>query len=167
MARVAKADKQLFEDFSGVRFVFANGAEMVAKLADFSDEIKTRLAVHGLSQKLGDSYASAEDVKQAYDWAKETLSTLLEGKWSTRTAGNSGPKTTLLARAIARVSKQPLDSIIEKLATLDEDTVKALRANDDIKLAISEIKVEDLRNKKATSDDEEEDKVDVGALFAG
>ena len=63
-----------------VSFAFESET-MEFKLADLSNEMVTRLALHGLSQKLGDSYADSTKITDPQTAACSVWSNLLEGNW--------------------------------------------------------------------------------------
>ena len=50
-----------------VTFEFANGEQVVARLDALTPEMVKRLAIHGLSQKMGDSYARAAGAGDAIE----------------------------------------------------------------------------------------------------
>ena len=68
-----------------------------------NDGIKTRLAMHGYSQKVGDSYAGAETIEESASRAQAVIDQLLAGEWSqARASGTGAPRTTMLAEALSR-----------------------------------------------------------------
>lgn len=143
MARNAYAKKVVGE--GSVTFNFSNGKSLVAAIADIPQELRDRLALHGLGQKVGDSYAGAESVEDAVESAGDVYEMLVGGKWTERTAGE--PRTSALAEALARVmteAGQP-KSVEEATAAvkgMDDETRKNLRNQPSIKAAMSAIKAE-------------------------
>jgi hypothetical protein len=138
------ASKTLDFENSAVEFAFANGQTHTVNLADFSDEMKLHFALHGISQKLGDSYSSSKgDPAAAEQSFIATLDQLKSGEWrAARGEGDSKPRTTELAEAIARIKGQPLAEVTATLAAADEDTKKTLRANPRVKAVIAVIRAE-------------------------
>lgn len=137
--------KQIDADAKTITFTFENGDSATYNLGDLSPEIQTRLALHGLSQKLGDSYASAKDeapARVAGVW--ETLS---KGEWTSRSEGGA-PRVTQLARAIAQVMGAPIEGVVAKLADMEADQKKAIAASPDVAAALAEIKLADLQKRK-------------------
>ena len=122
-----------------------------------------RLALHGASQKGGDSYAGAANEQDPMAYAKasveETLAGIMSGVWRVTIGG--GPRVTLLARALARIAgKTPEEAqgVIDVHSERDDDGkpsekgaawLKTLRARADIKKISNEIKVEDALAAKA------------------
>ena len=91
-AHAARADLT-FDDEAvgddGVTFTFATGETEVVKPADLPAEIQKQLMLHGLSQKLGDSY-SGEDADKCHAVFTGVLKNLTEGSWSARSGGGGG-----------------------------------------------------------------------------
>ena len=61
-----------------VSFSYADGGTKVYDVNKLSEEIRRRLIVHGLAQKLGDSYAGRDDHE---DCTENIWSNLMEGNW--------------------------------------------------------------------------------------
>ena len=61
-----------------VTFSYADGGMRVYDANELSEEIRNRLIVHGLAQKLGDSYAGRDDHE---DCTEAVWSNLMEGNW--------------------------------------------------------------------------------------
>ncbi len=81
-----------------LEFEFCTGEVLVASLRELDNATVERLAMHGLEQKLRDSYAGAEP-EEAYGLAAKVWDRLLAGHWVTpRSAG--GPKGDILLRAL-------------------------------------------------------------------
>jgi hypothetical protein len=122
-----------------------------------------RLAIHGISQKGGDSYAGAanEPDPMAYAAAsiKETLEGIMANVWRVTSAG--GARVTLLARALARVTgntPEAAQGVVDLHSERDDEGkpsekgaawLKAIRARGDIKKASADIKEEDAKAAKA------------------
>lgn len=85
-------------------------------LTDVSDEIKDQLALHGLSQKLGDSAAGKEGA-DAESSISETWANLVEGKFrGERAAGERMP------------TKKSMTQSLEKLTPAEQAEAKAALA---------------------------------------
>lgn len=86
----------------GVQFDFANGQKLVVLLKDLTPDILTAAAAHGISQKVGDSYAGAESVEEAYKSAAAVAGALTgpDGSWRRAVAaGERVPALTVEALA--------------------------------------------------------------------
>lgn len=144
MSKVAKKDTDLTK--GTVTFTFSNGGVVVAGVGKLSKDIQAHLMLHGLAQKVGDSYAGAENADEAQKFATETLADLEKGSWTTR-AASSGPKISLLAEAVARLRKVTIDKATEVITGLNatdegKETVKKLRAHPAVKAAMTAISAE-------------------------
>ena len=136
MATAKKANKRFEGDLLIIDF--ANEANLQADLNSFSDEIKHKLAMHGLSQKVGDSYAKAGDADEAYGYADRVVQDLLAGNWTTRSA--AGPKTTQLAQAVSVITGKTMEEVVTMLETMEDDAKKELRKHPQVQLELSKIK---------------------------
>lgn len=138
---MSKIAKKVLVD-GGVRFEFADGSEMVAKLRDLPQEIVDRLAIHGLSQKIGDSYAGANDkgwsVADCRDQALNVLNNLIDGVFNAGGGSTGG----ILAEAVAALTGKDLDEVREVIRAMSEDQVKALRKRVDVKAEVARIQAE-------------------------
>jgi len=155
------ATKSLAEDFSSVTVTFANDEARTVILEELPETIVAHLAAHGLSQKIGDSYAGlGDDLPKAIENVDRVIKDLMNDSWTTRTAGSGGPRITQLVEALVRVSGRTLDECQTVVENLETDERKALRNSDPIKLAVAEIKLEKAQR------DQGEETLDVSALFA-
>ena len=96
-----------------VSFAFESET-MEFKLADLSNEMVARLALHGLSQKLGDSYADSTKVTDPQTAACSVWNNLLEGNWG-RERGSSVDYDALIAEAKGRLEAYVASSDEEKV----------------------------------------------------
>jgi hypothetical protein len=133
-------------------------------LSKVSEEILIRLALHGASQKIGDSYAGAKDsgedpIAYADAAVQETIKQLLEGKWAISRTGSGAPRTSMLAQALAAVKGMSLEEAIEAVGELSDDEKKVLQANKKIAAKIAGLKAEQAlaRAKKAEEEAAKED----------
>lgn len=132
-----KTEKTISGDVITIKFLETQ-EELSVDINDIPAEVISRLAMHGLSQKLGDSYAGA-DGSECFARANGVAGDLKDGNWSTRVAA-SGPRTTQLAEALAAATGKTLEEAAAKLETLDEDEKKGLRAHPQIKVELAKIK---------------------------
>ena len=134
MPKTSIATKSVAEDRSGVTFSFAGQDEpLVLSLSDLSEEMVINLALHGLSQKAGDSYSGEKDPVVA------------RSKVGT---GRISDLAAALARATGKTIEQAV-AVLSDLQAKDPDnwpTVRSqLRKHKQIKLALEEIRVEKAR----------------------
>ena len=136
-------------DNGTLAFQFANGQEVVVNPETLPLEIQTAAMLHGLSQKLGDSYANAQgDVEWAYNQFLEVFQNIQAGDWNRKATGDGG----MLADAIAEVQGIPRDEVVEKLRDMDDETKSKLRKHPQIAAKLAAIKLERAEKKAAQSD---------------
>jgi len=133
-----------------VIFDFGDGRVETFQLSDMSEEMLVQLALHGASQKIGDSYASAKKTCEdtgadPTDWSQAqaagVIAQLLASDWTVRVAGTSA--VTDLATALAEaVEGCSIEDAVARLADADADDKKALRKHPDIAAVLARIKSE-------------------------
>jgi len=135
-----KAEKKIENDVVTITAI-ESGESVTVDLNELSNEMQLKLALHGLSQKVGDSYAGCE-VDEIIAKATGVINDLKNGDWSSRVAGSGAPRTTLLAEAVVRATGQTMEVVLGKIAEMDDDAKKNLRNHDQIKQATAAIKAE-------------------------
>lgn len=111
---------------------FATGQVIEVNPSELSPDIQRRLMLHGLEQKIRDSYAGAT-AEGAYGLAMKVVESLRAGQWSQRgatspSAGARGKK--LLAMAVAELLRSEGKPVPEDL----EERIEALSLSDRAKL---------------------------------
>lgn len=155
MARNAFAKKVV--DAESVTFNFSNGQTLVADLNPLSEDIRLRLALHGLAQKIGDSYAfgagEVHTAEEAYSAASAQYSALCAGDWG-RVRGAGSDESTLFEEAYLRVNISGIPGVCParpeftladaraKLAEKTDEQKKSLKKLPAIVAAMGEIRVE-------------------------
>ena len=91
-----------------------DGNNMEFRLDQLPSEMITRLALHGLSQKLGDSYADSTKVTDPEKAATDVWNNLKDGNWG-RERGSSVDHDALIAEANERLESYIASSDEEKL----------------------------------------------------
>ncbi len=146
-----------------IRFEFDDKTTQEIDVNSLSEATKFRALVHGISQKVGDSYAGAKAEENPLAFAKQaaadTIAQILAGDW--KAAREGGPRVTDLATAFKSVSDaqgQPItiEEAVAFLGTLDEEQTKAFRKKPKIASALAQIalakaakKAEELAKKAA------------------
>ena len=136
-----------------VTWTFGNGAVRSISLDDLNEATQTHAALHGLSQKGGDSYASAGgDYAFAVAALDTTLGNLRAGVFNNVRTGDGQPKGVgELAAALVLAAGISMEEATALLANADEATVKAIRTNGEVKVAIADIRAEKARAKAAAA----------------
>jgi hypothetical protein len=128
-----------------IQFQFEDSTVQTLNILALSPEIQFRLAIHGASQKGGDSYAGAKAEENPLAFAKasvkEVIDQLVANQWrSTREGG--GPRISDLAVAFSRVANATIEAAMEYVGSLDEAATKDLRNKPKVKAALAQIKAE-------------------------
>lgn len=135
---------------SGVTFDFDEQHELVTDLANLPQEIVQRLAVHGLSQKVGDAYANNDGPADAYARAKVVYESLQAGQWNAGRSGAGGD----LVEAVMGETNQSREAVTERLAAMSKEEKTALRKNAKIAARLATIKAKRAAERAALADDE-------------
>jgi hypothetical protein len=166
MPRTSIATKTVLEDMTGVTIGFKEGEPLTVLLKELGKDIVKHLALHGLSQKLGDSYSGEKDIKVARTKAQNVAERLLAGDWRAVREGGGGGRITDLAQALARITGQEIEAATKVIENMDKDGKSELRAHPQIKVAMAEIAAE--RAKAALAEAKksgDETALDPQALF--
>lgn len=124
---------------------FAHGEELSIDANDLPNDMKTACLMHGLKQKVCDSYSGDKDPADALESAAAVMEALRKGDWSTRVAGEGGVRVTQLAKALSMVTGRSIEEAIEVISNMNDEVKKTLGANPQIKLAIAQIQAEKAR----------------------
>jgi hypothetical protein len=103
-----------------------------------------RQAVHGGSQKIGDSYAQAASTSDPLAFAKsavrDMIAQLYKGEWRSTVEG--APRVNELAVAISRATGESLEDAVALVAELDDAGKKEWRNKAKIKVELAKIALE-------------------------
>lgn len=148
-------DKQLDLDAKVIEFTFSDGTVITADIGSLSAEIQLQLMMHGASQKLGDSYASAKgNVSEGVASLQKTIETLQSGSWTAgRADGETKPRTTELAEALARIKGIDIAAAQAAVEAADEEKRKTLRSHPKVKAVIAAIRAEKAARKAEKAED--------------
>lgn len=136
-----KAHKKISLDDMSVTWYFANGLMRTAKLDTFSDGVQKAFALHGVSQKLGDCYASANDATEAMESWQALHVQLLEGSWEKPTREGGGASDGgMLAQAVAKVLNCSVVDATATLKAMEPKERKALELEPDIAKELAAIR---------------------------
>lgn len=130
------------EDHGGkprsVIFTLGNGQSIVAELDKLDSVTVERLAVHGLSQKIGDaasSFSKDRDFLGAFASLSGVWETLQAGGWNQKGGGG----TSDLVAAVAKLKGVSLEEAQAAIDKANEEQLAALKKHPAIKAEIAEI----------------------------
>jgi hypothetical protein len=136
-------------DANLITIEFGDGTKREFRPSDYPQEIRDRLELHGLKQKLVDSYSGAKkavedgdsesEVSYAQESVEDVHGNLADGSWTSRRE-SGGARTTQLARAVAEVLGIPVAEAAEKLAGMEDDAKKALAKHPKVQIALIHIR---------------------------
>jgi len=122
-----------------VRFNFVDGAEQIVYLNDLPEDMVQRAAVHGLAQKLGDSYSGAESLATAKEAFYASLASIEQGSWNRAGGGSTGG---LWVEALAEATGKEYALCLAKWNEMDEATRKATKKHPTVKLAHAKMQLQ-------------------------
>lgn len=144
--KTSKFCDKSFTDEGVATFTFGNGTTISINVRELPEEQQFNLMMHGMLQKGGDSFASA---KGDYDFAtaalEKVVNQLKNDQWvaSRASSGESKPKSTELAAALARVKSIEDVSVVQAaVEAATDDQRKAWRAHPLVAKAIADIRAE-------------------------
>lgn len=137
-----KCKKDVREDSSGVDFAFSTGDVLQVNITELPESIVTKLILHGISQKVGDSYAGAETAEDAQKAATEMIDRLYEGDWKTVRSTGASKTKTVLVDALMRALEKSFEDVTELLEYKSTDERTALGKHPQIAPFVEQIKLE-------------------------
>jgi uncharacterized protein YdiU (UPF0061 family) len=146
-----------------VQIDFDNG-ETVKLVIDPTSATGLQAAGHGLSQKLGDAAAGADNTNDAFEAVLEVASRVANGEWTKARAagdGTSAKGASELVEALVKVLSQPKETVREMLSKLKQADKMALRKTP----AVAQV-IEALRAARAPSKAEKEKEAAGANLLA-
>ena len=145
MANIAKK----VVEANSITFEWADDTTTLVDLDAFTPELIARAAIHGLSQKLGDSYSGAAgNILNAKAMFDDTLASLIAGDWNR--AGGGFSTGGIWVEALAQAADATIEEALEKWNAMDDAERAAIRKLPAVKLAKAEI---ELARAKAKAED--------------
>lgn len=146
-----------YEDDGLAIFAFGDGEKLTANVSEFSEEIKFELMMHGMMQKVGDSYASAKgNYEAAKKAARAVIDQLANGQWTaSRATGEAKPKTGELVEALAAIKGIDVSTVAAAVEKASDEQKKVWRRHPAVAAKIAELRAERAlaKAKKALGDD--------------
>ena len=146
-----------------VTFALGNGVKVIGDLSKMPADIVERLAIHGLSQKVGDSTSNlskARDFHAAFGAMQEIVDNLEKGLWSVR----GGSSTSDLVAAMAELQGLDTETVQAAVDAATEEQVSELRKHTQIKAKILEMQAE---RQKQLAKANAEDMPSIGDMLKG
>lgn len=141
-------------DEAGVtHFSFGNGKDVSINPNELSEEQQRNLMYHGLVQKVRDSFSSAKgDYAFGEAAAEKVVQNLKDDKWTaSRETGESKPKTTELAQALANLKGLDLAVVQAAVEKADEAKRSSWRKNAQVAAEIAAIRAANARKRAEAS----------------
>jgi len=136
MSSIKKAVVSTFDH--SLSFKFASGKTVNIETSDLTDEICQKALIHGLKQKLADSYSGVKTDHEVEAAFEATLNSLLTGSWNAGRSSLGG----IWVEALARAAGVSVEEAAQKWRELEEEAQKDLKKNAQIKQAKAEIELE-------------------------
>lgn len=131
-------------DENGIVFHFADGTELAVDVDELPVNIQRKGLVHGISSKLGDSYAGCGGhVPTAIEAFKSVLVGLQNDQWNTGRTGDGG----IIVEAFANATGQNVEAARIKWGELSDKEKAAVKSHPKVKLAKASIELERAREK--------------------
>ena len=126
-----------------VEFEFGNGKKLECDSNKIPEETRKQLMLHGVSQKVGDSFAGVKgNFVEGITNAQSTIDQLYAGVWLADREGDARPRLAELAEAIARIKQVPLEAATKAVEAGTDDQRKAWRSNAKVKAVIAQVRAE-------------------------
>jgi hypothetical protein len=144
-----------------VSIVFDDQTTSSLSLKDLTPAMVIRLALHGLSQKRGDSYAGAKDEADPVAFAKAAVAdvdaNLIAGDWRATSTGTGGSRISDFAKALAAATGQSIEDVVASLEDTPEEQQAVLKKHPKVVAHLARIKAEkavERANKAAAKENE-------------
>ena len=134
--RVKKATVETTE--TGLVWTFESGNSVEVEQDMFNAEVLQKAMIHGLKQKLSDTYAGVKTTHEVEGAFKAALDALKNGHWNAGRSSSGG----IWVEALARAAGVTIDIAQAKWSAMDEATQKDVKRNAQVKLAKAQIDLE-------------------------
>lgn len=125
-----------------VRWYFADGASATVELDSFNEELQLAFALHGISQKFGDVYASATTVTEARNAFDDLYDQLMNGDWEKKREGGKAKEESLLVEALARIYQSTVVAVRPLVEAMKPAERMAMEADGEVARMILAIRAE-------------------------
>lgn len=132
---------------SSITFTFADETSETIELELFSEAIIKRSALHGFSQKLGDSYSGITNVAEAKIAMHGVLAALVAGDWNRKGGSTGGIWVEALVRAVPDTT---FEAAMEAWSEMSDEVKAATKKHPDLLRAKAEIELERAQTRAAS-----------------
>lgn len=155
-------DKEYDLDTGVVTFTFGNGTVIELDSNKLGEDMRKQLMLHGISQKVGDSFAGVRgNFVEGVGNAQDTVDQLLAGVWKAARDDDAKPRLAELAAAIARIKDVPLEQATAAVEKGTDDQRKAWRSNAKVKAVIAQLRAEKAAAALQEAEKAGEEKLDI------
>lgn len=139
MAKIA--NKTYDAEGRKVSIEFVDGKKVSIDIGNLPEAVRERALAHGIMQKLGDSYAGALSVADAFASCEQVATNLEQGVWNAGRATGTA-KGGILVEALARATGRTVEEAAKVLADMPDDKQKELRKHPEVRAAEAHIRAE-------------------------
>lgn len=141
--KIKFCQKEYDLDTGIVEFAFGNGKVLNIDSNGIPEDTRKQLMLHGISQKVGDSFAGVKgNFVEGIANASDVITQLLNGVWKADREGDARPRLAELAAAIARIKGVPLEAATAAVEKGTDEQRKQWRSNAKVKSVIAQIRAE-------------------------
>lgn len=152
MAKIANIKRN---DANQLEFDFADGEVITYDIHALPDHIKEQLMFLGATNKLRDSYSSAEgSCSVARGHLEKAFHNLEQGLWNASRASGSSSGISELAEAIATLKKYEVDAVMTTLEAMSKEEIANMRKHPQVKAKIAEIKAKRAKERMKEAQEE-------------
>lgn len=126
---------------------YDDGSTATIALSELSDSMRDQLALHGLGQKRGDSYAGAAKASEeegitVEDYCKVAVEKIDENlrAGNFNAGGGGGIRGGIFVEALSTALSKPQDEVLELVKSWDEDKIKQVKKHPQVKNAMLQIR---------------------------
>lgn len=149
----AKSLKAVDTENRTVTFYVKNGQMIVVELDKISEANQLRLALHGISQKVGDDAAGIDEPDDVAVALESMRDRLYGGEWSAERTKGEFSGVSDLVKAIVEVTGKAVESVREGVKKMSAQEKAAVKANTRVKAVLDRLEAERLAKKGAVDSD--------------
>lgn len=140
MAKIASISRN--PNGTALDFAFSDGEIVTLDIASLPEEQRVNLMFLGATNKLRDSYSSAEgSCSAARGYLAKAYDNLLQNLWNaSRASSGASSKLSELAEAVAALKKLEIEPVLQTLEAMSEDQLADTRKHPQVKAKIAEIR---------------------------